>query len=58
MKKYNVHFMGYYSYDVIVEAENEDDAKMIAEGHAPKDDDYHYVPSGADVWEAELSEEN
>ena len=26
MTKYKVHFMGYYSYDVMVEAENEDEA--------------------------------
>lgn len=30
MTKYNVHFMGFYSYDVEVEAENEDEAKALA----------------------------
>lgn len=29
--KYAVHYSGYYGYDVVVDAENEDDARELAD---------------------------
>ena len=59
MKKYNVHFTGYYGYDVVVEAENEDEAKEIAEEYEHDEDDYYYQSNrgGTDVWEADEDDE-
>ena len=53
MKKWNVHYMGYYGYDVVVEAENEEEAKRKAEpifGNTSADK-YTFIPDGVDVWE-------
>lgn len=57
MKKYNVHFMGYYSYDMEIEAENRDEAykkaeEIEADGDIPLED-YDYVSNGFDVLEVE-----
>ena len=57
MKKYNVHFMGYYSYDMEIEAENKDEAykkaeEIEAEGDIPLED-YDYISNGFDVLEVE-----
>lgn len=52
-KLYRVHFMGYYGYDVDVLAEDEDEAKEIAEPISwdAKLEDYYYESNGSDVWE-------
>jgi len=57
MKKYNVHYTGYYGYDVIVEAESEEKAKEIAEMYEANEKDYYYEPNGVDVWEADEDDE-
>lgn len=51
--KYNVHFMGYYCYDVVVEAKNKDEAREIAEQYTPTYDEYDYQSNGTDIWEAD-----
>lgn len=51
MKKYNVHFTGWYCYDVVVEAEDEDEAEAIAASYEPSESDICYEPGNADVWE-------
>lgn len=53
MAKYTVHFMGYYGYDVTVEAGNEEEAKEkarpIFEDADPSD--FFFESNGTDVWE-------
>lgn len=57
MKKYKVHFMGYYSYDVEIEAENKDEAyKKAEEIESEKNiplEDCDYISNGFDVLEVE-----
>lgn len=57
MKKYNVHFMGYYSYDIEVEAENKEKAyKKAEEIEADGDialEDCDYISNGFDILEVE-----
>ena len=57
MKKYNVHYMGYYGYDVVVEAENEEEARDIADGYEPEECEYYYEAETPDVWEADEDDE-
>ena len=54
MKKYTVHFSGYYGYDVNVEAENEEDAIAKAEPIFEETDDisgFTFEPESTDVFE-------
>ena len=53
MKSYTVHYMGYYSYDVTVMAENEEDARAKANPlfEDANTNDFHFEPNGTDVWE-------
>lgn len=55
MKKYTVHFMGFYGYDVEVEAETEDEARELAEPIFEEADvrDFFFESNGTDVWEEE-----
>lgn len=55
--KYNVHFMGYYGYDIKVEADSEDEAKEKAEvifENLPNDEfcnNATFESNGTDIWE-------
>ena len=53
MAKYIVHFMGYYGYDVAVEADNEDEAKEKAQPIFDDADanDFFFESNGTDIWE-------
>ena len=55
--KYNVHFMGYYNYDVVVEAKDKDEAREIAELYTPTYNEYDYIPNGSDIWKVDENEE-
>ena len=55
MKKYYVHFSGYYGYDVVVEADNPREAIDIAKGYEPTDDDIYYEPESAGTEASEAS---
>ena len=53
MSKYNVHFSGYYAYNIEVEAKNEDEAidkaAMLFEDVDPNE--FMYESTQEDVWE-------
>jgi ribosome maturation factor RimP len=53
MKKYSVHFSGYYAYDVDVEAENEEEAQEKAESiiENVEPNDFYFENGQTDVWE-------
>lgn len=51
--KYNVHFMGYYGYDVEVEANSEDEAedKATAIFEETNANEFFFESNGVDIWE-------
>ena len=53
MKKYEVHFEGFYGYDIEVEAENEEVARNKAEILFDEADanEFMFIPNGVDVME-------
>ena len=51
MAKWNVHYSGYYAYDVEVEANTEDEAIEKADGYEPIDEEYKYEPDRTEAWE-------
>lgn len=53
IKKYTVHFMGYYGYDIEVEAESEEEAIIKATPIFDEADvrNFNFVSNGTDVWE-------
>ena len=55
MKKYNVHFCGYYGYDVEVEAENEEQAEVLADKIFEDADPNEFIFEAArpDIWEVD-----
>ena len=53
MNMYTVHFSGYYGYDVEVEAENEEQAKIVATPifEDADSEDFIFIPDAIDVME-------
>lgn len=53
MKEYQVHFEGYYSYDVKVKAEDENEARIHAEDIFEDADanEFMFIPNGEYVEE-------
>ena len=56
MKKYNVHFSGYYGYDVVVEANDPRKAIDIAKEYEPTDNDMYYEPESAGTEAIEVNQ--
>lgn len=55
MAKYNVHFTGFYGYDVEVEAENEEQAERLADAIFDEVDpnEFFFEAEHPDIWEVE-----
>lgn len=59
MAKYRVHFIGYYGYDVEIEANNEEEARELATPIFENADanDFYFENDGADIFEVALMKE-